>query len=340
MAAPSRTAQLLENVSLHAVWWRPNWVVSWGDPLDFEERRPWTHRIVPQVTFPAAIVAMVAGALGLGALAPEVLIAYMPAAGAVTTGGAIAITRAELRFHAWARGNDDRRLHDHLLPPTHLHPAIADNPDGIEAVRAITGSRKLLERYVRMHSAKLRGWRRYGMPRPWLRVTEIAPPEPVEQFIDAVTAFREANNAVGEQGLWDAEFTAIDRGSKRTGVFDKRLARREQDAGAKLIADVLATSRTLRLALDDAPVEGMTRVSGTAVEVKKPAPVDHYSGGPSPFLAVGAVVVGITLSGIGVLQIPAWIDAAKQAEEMSKPGIHQECVDRGLTIEECAVVHE
>lgn len=193
--------QVVEDISLHAVWWRRRPVLWWGSAATFEEHRPWTHRVPATAT--TILAAIIVGACWLNGWNPWLIAAV--ATMALLTG--IYVAMIEARFARWtARENRGARLNDLLRPPLRHRPDFEGvDSTGRDAVRTAMTASATIVRYVQARALWARRWGRVG----WTAADRIADMAPVVAAVEAVAAFRELNESYSPQNEWDDQLLAL-----------------------------------------------------------------------------------------------------------------------------------
>lgn len=193
-------------ISLHRIWWRHAWVLWEGDPLTFEDHRPWTHKR-PAATIAAATL-VTASSLGavIGLGLPEYL-AAIPLVAAAALGSAI--FSAEMRFASWTKRNvATEPLDDALRGPGHHHRLFsAELPDGRDAAAAVAEAPGLVRRYLREHGVILsRAARRTDQ---WISTRDAQRRQPLLGMFEAVERFRVVSEERGGFGEWEDQFAEL-----------------------------------------------------------------------------------------------------------------------------------
>ncbi|SJN43523.1 hypothetical protein FM104_12715 [Microbacterium esteraromaticum] len=193
-------------ISLHRIWWRHGWVLWEGDPLTFEDHRPWTHTR-PVATI-AAVTVATASALGLviGLGLPEYL-AAVPLGAAAALGSAV--FAAEMRFASWTKRNMvTEPLDDALRGPGHHHRLFTSElPDGRTAAAAVAAAPGLVRRYLREQGAILsRAARRTDQ---WISTRDAQRRQPLLGMFEAVERFRGVSEEHGGFGEWEDQFAEL-----------------------------------------------------------------------------------------------------------------------------------
>lgn len=193
-------------ISLHRIWWRHGWVLWEGDPLDFEDHRPWTHKHPwATIAVTSVVVAVAVGAL-IGFALPGYLLAVPLAAGAAF--GAMMIA-AEAKFASWVRHTAVTEALDDTLrgPKRHHRLFTSQRSDGRDAAAAVAAAPGLVRRYLREHGAFLsRAARRTDQ---WISARDALQRPPLAGMIDAVTDFRIVSEERGEIGEWEDRFAEL-----------------------------------------------------------------------------------------------------------------------------------
>lgn len=193
-------------ISLHRIWWRRAWVLWEGDPLTFEDHRPWTHKR-PAATIAAATL-VTASSLGvvIGLGLPEYL-AAAPLVAAAAFGSAI--FSAEMRFASWTKRNmATEPLDDALRGPGHHHRLFSSElPDGRDAAAAVAEAPGLVRRYLREHGLILsRAARRTDQ---WISTRDAQRRQPLLGMFEAVERFRLVSEERGGFGEWEDQFAEL-----------------------------------------------------------------------------------------------------------------------------------
>ncbi len=193
-------------ISLHRIWWRHAWVLWEGDPLAFEDHRPWTHKR-PAATIAAATL-VTASSLGvvIGLGLPEYL-AAAPLVAAAALGSAI--FSAEMRFASWTKRNmATEPLDDALRGPGHHHRLFSSElPDGRVAAAAVAEAPGLVRRYLREHGLILsRAARRTDQ---WISTRDAQRRQPLLGMFEAVERFRMVSEERGGFGEWEDQFAEL-----------------------------------------------------------------------------------------------------------------------------------
>lgn len=279
-------------MSFHRVWWRRHWVLWFNEPYEFEKHRPWSHHRSAQLTLATTIAAAAALWILTLCLASFPLALAAVGVSAVMVGLLIAVVRAELRFWAWWRGNDDRTALDAFRRPARLDQRVAESRAALVAVGKAGDPSGLVVEFALEYSRKLRGWRSYRTP-GWVRLTDIAPMRPLVQLHDALDRWREINEAWSEQEQWEADFAGV---PVRRGLLDRLLSRsRSSDPIEKSAEQVSVAARGVRAALEHAAADGLRRVRQHP-EHRDVHDQDHQS--ERPYVAPGERAVRLIAGGV------------------------------------------
>lgn len=244
----------LADLSLHRVWWRQRWVLWFDEPLMFERRRPWSHHRSARILLLALAIATAAlwaftvvfASIGWGIPA---------AASTFALGGYAAVVAiAEVRFWAWWSRNDDRGALDAFRRPSVLHGDVTGSDKTLRALQKIGNPEELVEAYVQESGRRMRGWRTYGTD-GWVRFVDIAEVSPLVRLYQALSEWRQLNEAWSDEAAWDAEFNEK---PQRWSLFKGR----QKESPLERSADkVLTAVRDVRASMERAAAKGLQKVA-------------------------------------------------------------------------------
>lgn len=204
-------------ISLHRIWWRHGWVLWEGDPLTFEDHRPWTHKRPVAIIATATVAIATAVGVMIGFGLPDYLVA-IPIGTAAALGSAIFIS--EIRFASWVKRNEATEPLDEALrgPTVHHRLFSSERPDGRDAASAVAAAPGLVRRYLREHGTILsRAARRSDQ---WVSTRDAQRRQPLLGVFEAVEEFRLVSEARGGLGEWDDRFAELS--GERTDDDDQR----------------------------------------------------------------------------------------------------------------------
>lgn len=247
-------ADVVDDVSLHRVWWQRRWVLWYDEPRQFEAARPWTHKVPALMHALVALLPVIVGAITFPALSVLVAVLAVLVAAAASAAYVTAVARAEIRFHAWRGGNDGRLLLEGLLPPRTHQPMFYTSGTARRATKELAEARDAVEEYALAHASRLRGLRKYGTP-GWVRLSALTGhADHLLRLVESATRFRDANETWGQAGEWEAEFDEAAAPKKRPLLW--RPCRPEDNAAdvyEAMSQDVIDTLRTLRHTAETQP---------------------------------------------------------------------------------------
>ncbi len=250
--------EMLVDVSLHRIWWRAHWMVWMGEPRELETHRPITHKL--------PMISVLAGLLGAtlvswtlaGSIGPFPFLLIAAAVTALLLATVITTTMLELRFWAWTRGNQDNAVLDTFRRPQHLLEETTQSSRALRTVQKLGDPTELFTEFATEHARRLRGWRRYNTA-GWVRLLELCDAKTVVEFRTALDQWREVHEARSAEDIWEAQFDGRPLQAKRS-LLDR--FRGKSDPLEEAAAGLSSATRRMRIAIERAADEGLTRIQG------------------------------------------------------------------------------